>query len=53
MLTDILTLTCGVALNKRIARSITIILSIIISGSHKKNANKINYWRLIFLLLFN
>jgi len=43
---------CGVAACKRIARFITITLSIIIPGSHKKNANKINYWRLICLLLF-
>jgi len=45
-LTDILTLRAWGVACKRIARSITIILSIIIPGSHKKNANKINYWRL-------
>ena len=44
MLTDIVTLKRGVSLDKRIVRSITITLSIIILGSHKKKpTNKINY----------
>jgi len=41
MLTDILTLKPGVSLDKRIATFITITLSIIISGSHKKTPIKL------------
>jgi len=53
MLTDILWEGIAAAIYNRIATLINYIPGPLFQDHTKKNANKINYWRLICLLLFN